>query len=86
MKNQIKEFLDQLPPEYDEYIESIAKLHRDLDQTKKQRDELLEAAKDLLSEIDTPDYPTHTGMALIYKDKIKAAIAAAEEGNKTKPN
>lgn len=27
MKNQIKEFMNSLPPEYDEFVDSIVKLH-----------------------------------------------------------
>jgi hypothetical protein len=55
--------------------DTIAELIAQAPETLRQRDLLLEACKNLLFEIDKPDYPTHTGMALIYKDELKQAIA-----------
>ena len=48
-------------------------------ETKEQRDALLDALKNLMSEIDKPDYPTHTGMAILYKDMARAAIDLVEK-------
>ncbi len=42
-------------------------------------DALLAACENLISEIDKDDYPTHTGMALLYKDELITAIAKAKE-------
>ena len=47
MKNQIKAFLDQLPPEYDDYIASIVKLHADYDQLLAENKELKEEIEKL---------------------------------------
>ena len=72
MKNQIKEFLDQLPPEYDEYVKSITELHQ-------QRDDLLRALKKSLAAIDWFVKRTNCD-APQERLELWQAIAAAEEG------
>ena len=64
--------------EADGYWDILQHAQDDIDRIIGQRDGLATAGENLMSEIDKPDYPTHTGMALIYKDEMQQALARAK--------